>query len=357
MTDRVCYCQYLFYIPSDGGGAEKVSINIANILKRKGLDVRVVFIKGTTKSVVKYLSSDISYDIINANNHLSRYYGILKFIHKYRPRMVFSSLTAISIVLILSKLLFRNLTVVTRQCFMPYRGSRIVNTSIKYLFKYADVNIAQTVEMKQSMMQYYKLKENKVIVINNPLDLKDIKDKIRGAHRIDSNRYRFIAIGRIEPIKGFDTLIRAFAKVHVWHPEATLKIIGNATCKSYLQSLHDLAKQLNVTKNIEILGYTDNPYKELLGANCFVLSSVAEGLPNVLLEAMYLNLPVAATTCIPFISQVIIEGQNGYTSPVGNVDALAVAMEKATMLYDSVENAVYNENAEQHLVDFFKQIV
>lgn len=348
-------CDCLFFIPSSGGGAEKISINIAHILKRKGIDVRVVFIKGATKSVVQYLSSGIAYDMLEANNKISRYYGILKYIRKYRPRIVFASLTALSTVLILSKLFFKGLRVVTRQCFMPCDGSRLVNASISALFRFADVNIAQTEEMKQSMMQTYGLSDSQVAAVYNPLDTEDIKRKISGIERAVDNRYRYIAIGRINPVKGFDTLIRAFARVKTRHHEATLKIMGNVADETFLRSLHQISAELGVTDSVEIAGYTDNPYKEVLKANCFVLSSVTEGLPNVMLEAMYLNLPVAATSCIPFISQAVIEGKNGYTASVGDVDGLAEAMEKAAMLYGTIENTNSNEQIEQQLINIFEQ--
>lgn len=348
-------CDCLFFIPSGGGGAEKVSINIANILKRRGVDVRVVFIKGATRSVVDYLSPSVEYDFIEADGKLGRYFGIFKYLRKYRPMTTFASLTALSFILIISKLFFKNHRVITRQCFMPRDGGRMVNSAIKHFFRYADVNIAQTEAMKKSMMETYGLKDDMVTVIHNPLDTEDIKIKISGVKRIGGNSYRFMAIGRIDPVKGFDTLIRAFAKVRNAHPEATLKIMGNANDAVYLESLHELARTLNLGESVEISGYTDNPYRELLGANCFVLSSITEGLPNVMLEAMYLNLPVAATTCIPFIAEAVKDGENGYTCAVGDLDGLAAAMEKAAVLYGKVNNPNTNSEIELTLLNIFKK--
>jgi len=346
-------CDCLFFIPSGGGGAEKVSVNIAHILKRNGLNVAVIFIKGATMSVTQYLDSGIEHEFIDADNKLSRYYGIVRCIRKYKPRTVFSSLTALSAILIISKLFFRNLRVITRQCFMPYDGSRFVNSSIKYLFKYADVNIAQTREMKTAMMHTYGLLDRQVTVVRNPLDIEDIERKIKGVDRSAENSYRYIAIGRINPVKGFDTLIQSFAIVNAAHPEATLKIMGNVDSEEYLNSLKAIVKRLNITDRVDITGYTKNPYKELLCANCFVLSSLTEGLPNVMLEAMYLNLPVAATTCIPFISQAIEDGVNGYTAPVGNVEALASAMEKSAQMYGNIRNDDTNAGIEKQIVEIF----
>lgn len=352
MNSKPCDC--LLFIPSSGGGAEKVSVNIANILKRNGLNVTVIFVRGATTSVMQYLDSDIEHEFINANNKLLRYYGIIRYIRKYKPKTVFSSLTAFSSILVICKLFYRNLRVITRQCFMPYDGSKLVNSSIKCLLKYADVNIAQTSEMKTAMMHTYGLLDNQVTVVRNPLDTDDIERKIRGVDRLTENSYKYMAIGRINPVKGFDTLIQSFAIVKAAHPEATLKIMGNVDSEQFLNGLKALSSKLNITDSVVITGYTKNPYKELLCANCFVLSSLTEGLPNVMLEAMYLNLPVAATTCIPFISQAIREGVNGYYAPVGEVEALASAMEKSAQLYGSIHNDDANVEIEKQLVKIFR---
>ena len=67
-------------------------------------------------------------------------------------------------------------------------------------------------------------------------------------------------------------------------------------------------------------------------ADVYMLSSIYEGMPNAMLEAMYLGLPIAATQCIPFISQVVEEGENGYICPVGNEKALAECMINASKM-------------------------
>lgn len=67
-------------------------------------------------------------------------------------------------------------------------------------------------------------------------------------------------------------------------------------------------------------------------ANCFVLPSRVEGLPNSLVDAMFLCRPVVATRCIPMIERMVEEGVNGYTVPVGDIELMADAMIKAINL-------------------------
>ena len=88
-----------------------------------------------------------------------------------------------------------------------------------------------------------------------------------------------------------------------------------------------------------------NPYKFVKNADCFVLSSRNEGLPNVLIEALYLGTPVAATTCIPVIKRIVSEGKNGYLAENENFAQLANAMIMASKLgrITSTYNATSNE--------------
>ena len=67
-------------------------------------------------------------------------------------------------------------------------------------------------------------------------------------------------------------------------------------------------------------------------ADCYVLSSRNEGLPNVMIEALYLGTPVAAMKCIPVIERIISEGKTGYLAEKENIDSLADAMIKACRL-------------------------
>lgn len=344
----------LLFIPTSGGGAEKVSLNIAKILKRNGCNSHVIFVKGKDKNIMKFLSPDISYDLIDSDSHLKRYLTIIGYVKKYRPKVVFSSLTILSSILILCKLRFPRLKVVTRQCFTPADGNKWTNCMIKSLFRFADCNIAQTKEMKQQMIDLYNLREDKVIPIYNPLDTYDIDNKIKGVTRPASNENKFIAIGRIAPAKDYLTLLRAFAIVKKKIPAAVLTIIGHKGDEEYYNNLLVAVKELCIAEAVKFKDYTDNPYKELLNANCFVLSSVTEGLPNVMLEAMYLNLPCAATSCIPFISQSINIGVNGYTANVGNPEDLAAAMIAAAALYGKINNLNSQNKSVDQLLNIFK---
>lgn len=354
MKNRYEAVDVMFFIPTGGGGAEKVSLNYASILKRHGFKVMIVFIAGATDNVCKFADKDIPSLRISTQHKLSRYWQIIRCVCKVRPKVVFSSLTALSACLLIAKKFVRGLKVVARQCFTPGTESKVISFVIRRMFNSANVNIAQTEEMRQAMIEHFNLKASKVLTINNPLDTLDIDNKTAGISLSDNISYKYVSIGRLHPQKDYPTLLKAFKKVSEVHPESTLKIIGSGDAK-YKAYLQDEIRSLQLEDKVNIIAYTDNPYVELLQSDCFVLSSTTEGLPNVLLEAMYLNLPCVATQSIPFIRQQIQDGKNGYSCPVGDSEALAEAMMKAVNLKGKIHNTTFNADVEEQIIKLFSQ--
>ena len=85
-------------------------------------------------------------------------------------------------------------------------------------------------------------------------------------------------------------------------------------------------------EDVHCLGYKSNPYPYIKYADCFVLSSRWEGLPNVLIESLHLGTPVAAFKCVPVVERIVEQGINGFVATPENVDSLAGAMDKALLL-------------------------
>ena len=103
----------------------------------------------------------------------------------------------------------------------------------------------------------------------------------------------FLAVGRLAPQKDFPTLIRAFAQVRARH-EARLLILGGGPERAHLQSL---VGELGLDADVGLPGWVTNPYPYMVRSAAFVLSSRWEGLPSVLIEALYCGVPVIATDC------------------------------------------------------------
>jgi glycosyltransferase involved in cell wall biosynthesis len=128
-----------------------------------------------------------------------------------------------------------------------------------------------------------------------------------------------IAAGMLEPWKGFSDLINAIALV-LKTKRAKLLILGDGPLRGSLQALID---QLDVGHSVRLAGYVDNPIKYFRKANVFVLSSLVEGMPNVLVEAMMCGCTPVSTNCPTGPSELLRDGKYGYLVPVGDCVAIA----------------------------------
>jgi glycosyltransferase involved in cell wall biosynthesis len=130
------------------------------------------------------------------------------------------------------------------------------------------------------------------------------------------------AAGRLSPEKGFDLLVRAVARLRGEGTDASLVIIGEGDQHAELQSL---ILQLGQQEHIRLLGFRSDLRDWLQAMDVFALSSLREGLPNVVLEAMALETPVVATR-IGGIPRLIHNGENGVLVNAGDTDRFACAL-------------------------------
>jgi glycosyltransferase involved in cell wall biosynthesis len=130
------------------------------------------------------------------------------------------------------------------------------------------------------------------------------------------------AVGRLSPEKSFDLLIRAVQQLSVSGDEITLVIVGEGEDRGRLEAL---ARELGLADRVRLLGYSADPRPIYEAMDLFVLSSLREGLPNVVLEAMALEVPVVSTR-VAGVPRLIEDGINGLLVPPGSVPDLAQAM-------------------------------
>jgi glycosyltransferase involved in cell wall biosynthesis len=134
-----------------------------------------------------------------------------------------------------------------------------------------------------------------------------------------------VAAGRLAPWKGFADLIHAM-KLLQGRSKARLVILGDGPLRIELQ---DSITRLGLNDSVMLQGYVDNPLKFYRHADAFVLSSLVEGLPNVLVEAMLCGCTPVATDCPTGPREVLGGGKYGYLVPVRNPEAMAEAILKA----------------------------
>jgi len=150
-----------------------------------------------------------------------------------------------------------------------------------------------------------------------------------------------LSIGRLLPVKDFETLLRAFKQVLEKRP-ARLLLLGEGV---ELHRLESLIKKLGIESSVSMPGTVRNVFPYLVKADLFVLSSRQEAFGNVIVESLACGTPVVSTAC-GGPEELIDNGKNGFLVPVGNPSALSAAIVKA--LDTKFDNAAIKETAKPY---------
>ena len=151
------------------------------------------------------------------------------------------------------------------------------------------------------------------------------------------------AVGRLSAEKGFNLLIQAAAKLIREGRDIELWIAGDGDAKPELQKLID---HLKVGDRVKLLGFVGDTIALYHAMDLFVLSSLREGLPNVVLEAMAMRVPVVSTK-VAGVPKMLTDGVNGLLVDIGDVDVLT----------DAIRRAVTDETLRRSMTDAGRALI
>lgn len=339
MSRKIEGKKILVFAQSDVGGAERMSVTITKSLDRDKFKVEYYLVgdfEDERAPLKQFIPDDLSVHCIGSCSSILLILKFFFILAKEKPDVVFASVLNINNKLLVLRKLFRHVKFVIRCDNYLYTYNDKQRRIILKTYPNADIIIAQTEEMKQELIDEMHISEDKVVVLQNPVDTETINKKIQTGKipYSDDGKVRYVASGRFAYQKGFDLLVEAFAIVKKQQLEAELYIVGrnDGGFEDYYNEVKQLIEKHGLQDSVKCVGFQNNPYVYIKYADCFVLSSRWEGLPNVMIESLYLGTPVAAFKCIPVIERIVTDGADGYLAEKENVESLAKAMMKASEL-------------------------
>lgn len=206
---------------------------------------------------------------------------------------------------------------------------RLMPHLARWLYPQADAIVVSYHKAADDLFHLTGISQKKIKVIYNPIVTPEIFQKanedVEHPWFTSDKLPVIIGVGRLVPEKDFSTLIQAFFLVRQVKP-VRLIILGEGTERSHLEAL---IQELNLEKDVELLGYKNNPFAYISRASVFVLSSKREGFPSVLGEAMALGVPVISTNVLSGgPAELLQDGKYGQLVEVGDVKGLANAILK-----------------------------
>lgn len=333
-----------FIIPSlECGGAERVTITFAKNLNPDNFSPVLINIGYDEGALRESIPRHLPIISLRKKNISGSFIALFKILKRERPDFIFSSINDISVLLLIIGFFLRKIKIIVRIPTMPgnklYKDikSRIVRSLEILLFKRADKIISQTEEMKKEIFETYRVGLSRITTIINPLDIEFIHTKLKSSVNPfpnDCDQLKYLAVGNVSYAKGIDVLTEAFNHFLLNYKNAHLYIIGSCESK-YAKNLILQTKIKKLGNNIHFLGFKRNPYVYMKYCDVFVLSSRMEGLPNVLLEANYLNKPIISTRCVPFVEKIIQNRVNGLIVEPDNIEKLHYALREILLIKEN----------------------
>lgn len=326
--------QITILLPSlRGGGLEKQILFVAESLFKLNFNVEILIINSINSVYVPKTKIKIT----NLKVKQIRYalFPLINHFRRTKPSIVFCADTPLNALTILAKKISNypnklivsernHLTSITK--YAKRTGDKIRPFIAKYLYPHADLITTVSEGVAEDLIQTYKLDPQKVKTLYNMFDTEDIvqKSKKEAKHLPKDNLPTIVNIGRLSHQKDQTTLIKAFAILRK-KQQCHLIILGEGEERKKLQQL---IHQLNLENDVFMPGFVSNPYPYIAQTNLFVLTSIYEGLPGVLIEALAIGTSIVSTNCPSGPAEILQNGKYGLLTPVGNTFALADAMQK-----------------------------
>lgn len=319
-----------------GGGAERVSIDLADALADLGHSVEFVLLQEKGELLSQVIQRHKVYGL-KAKSIKNSFWPLVKYLRQRRPDALIAAMWPLSFIAPLAAKIsgFKGPVLVVEHCSLSNQYKEwgkghglLLRASLSIGFRLADVRAGVSRGVADDVARLAVYTTSKISVLYNPIPLR-LHSSFEAMERAESfwskpKGKRILTVGSLKAQKNHRLLLEAFA--HLDDPDACLMIVGQGSLE---ESLRALADELQIADRVVFAGFHVDPMPFYRTADLFVLSSDHEGLPTVLIEALSCGLPVVSTDCPSGPSEILEDGLYGILTPVGDAPALAQGMREA----------------------------
>ncbi len=318
------------------GGVGKITLHLTRELVNRGVRVDLVLGKAAGP-LLDEVAPGVRVSDLGTTHAVYSLPGLIRHLRRRRPSVLVVDRPRLAIAASRARRLSFSSTRLFTSVHIPLslklkrlekRKGRAQKTAIQRCYPLLDGIIAVSRGVADDMVHHLGLPAEKIHVVFNPAVPHDIDamagEAVDHPWLLSGGAPIIMGAGRFTSEKDFPTLIRAFAKIRRGR-KCRLIILGEGKKQHAMESL---AAELGVDKDLFLPGFVANPYKYMAKAHLFVLSSTWEGFGMVLAEALAVGLPAVSTDCPCGPREILRDGRFGPLVPVGDVDALALAMDR-----------------------------
>jgi glycosyltransferase involved in cell wall biosynthesis len=336
----------LFLPTLDEGGAERVMLQLGVGFAARGhhVDLVVAIPGGPLEGQVPAGLNRID---LGARRTIQALPALGRYLRSSRPAAMLSTLEHSNVLAIGANLLsLSGVRVVLREAnvLLPraeMKGTRphLLRALMRASYRQAAAVVAVSQSVADSVVSGLGLPAQQVRTIYNPIVTVDLPEK--AAAPVDDPWFApgaapvVLGVGRLAPQKDLGTLLRAFALVRSRRPDRPVRlvILGEGPERAALEAL---ARELGIDADVRLPGLEKNPFRFMQRAAVFALSSIYEGLPGALIQAMACGCRVVSTDCPGGSREILQDGALGPLVPTRAPEALADAI--ARLLDDAERN-------------------
>ena len=320
------------------GGVERMRTHLADAFLRRGYSTSIVVARcdGHWGRHLPDIPSGAELVDLNAGSFKAWFSGFNAYLSKEKPRVVLAAMETAGVIALWARrrtgvetrVVVSSHIEVSRHVKRDWHVTKRVALSylVRRFYRQADGIVAVSSAVADDLAGFARQPRERITVINNPVVTEGMKraaeETVDHPWLSDRSVPIILGVGRLTEQKDFATLLKAFALVRE-RREARLMILGEGEDKDALTAL---AASLGLEDHVQMPGFIGNPFAYMAKSSVLALSSLWEGLPGVVIQALACGCPVVSTDCAGGVHEILEGAKYGCLVPVRDERAMADAI-------------------------------